>query len=324
MSETLPFYRLFTKDWLHSTRALSAAGKGVLIDVVCLAADCDRRGFLHTDGRPWTQADILKRLTGDPKTNQQALKEVIDEKYLIEQDGVLNYPPMVKDAQLTAVRAEAGSKGGAAKQTPSKPPSKLQANPQAMLRAFVEGKSPSNFEQTNEQTNEQSTSKTEAAPSRAQSSEFRNQNEENRAVADSPIAADDDLTDEQKIRAVYIQAAGIGQPTLNELAKLPLTPHELQKVIKEGQAAKKGPGAIVLNIRAAAEQGTARAAATQEDRELDSKFKAALKRCNSPMSRVRAHFLSEHPHMKEYTGGLLEDLPKFKQWFVKGMEGADA
>ncbi len=115
-----PFFRFFTNDWLSHTRCLGAEARGVLIDVVCLAASCQRRGFLHTGDRAWTPSDIAKRLTGDPAVNQRALNEILAEGVLSQVDGCYCYAPMVEDAEYTATKAEAGAKGGKAKHAASK------------------------------------------------------------------------------------------------------------------------------------------------------------------------------------------------------------
>jgi hypothetical protein len=115
-----PFFRFFTNDWLSHTRCLGAEARGVLIDVVCLAASCERRGFLHTGDRAWTPSDIAKRLTGDPAVNQRALAEILAEGVLSQVDGCYCYAPMVEDAKYTATKADAGAKGGKAKHAASK------------------------------------------------------------------------------------------------------------------------------------------------------------------------------------------------------------
>jgi hypothetical protein len=116
----MPFFRFFTNDWLSHTRCLGAEARGVLIDVVCLAASCERRGFLHTGDRAWTPTDIAKRLTGDPAVNQRALAEILAEGVLSQVGGCYCYAPMVEDAHYTATKAEAGAKGGKEKHRRSK------------------------------------------------------------------------------------------------------------------------------------------------------------------------------------------------------------
>ncbi len=130
-----PSFQFYPGDWLKDPdlRRCSPAARGVWIDVLCLMFECEPRGLLTTNGKPWSVEEVSKILAGASALLEVSLRELIDKGVcdLDPDTGAIMSRRMVRDEALRQERALSGRKGGLAKQTASKPPTKSEAKPQA-------------------------------------------------------------------------------------------------------------------------------------------------------------------------------------------------
>lgn len=105
----------------------SAAARGVWIDILCLMFQSDERGVLVSCGEAWTVEETARALRGDNEVSLSSIQELLRRGVMrSRKDGALYCSRMVRETELSKVRAEAGQIGGLAKakQNASKPPSK--------------------------------------------------------------------------------------------------------------------------------------------------------------------------------------------------------
>ena len=111
----LPSFQFYPGDWMKdpNLRRCSHAAKGVLIDMLCLMFECDRRGYLATAGRPWSDEEIATAVGGDLVATRQTIQELAD-KGVISRDesGAVYSRRIVRDEQIRRARERAGSLGG--------------------------------------------------------------------------------------------------------------------------------------------------------------------------------------------------------------------
>ncbi len=109
----LPWFKFYWIDWLSDSkiRRCSLAARGLLIELLCLMADSEERGYLITGNKPWSNDDIAKAVVGPTETIPKLIEELLKSKAL-ERDsrGALIYPDMAHDASVSAARSKA-SKG---------------------------------------------------------------------------------------------------------------------------------------------------------------------------------------------------------------------
>lgn len=91
----------------------SLAAKGALIEIMCLAFECEKRGVLKTGGVPWTVDEIAFAMGGDKDINITAIEELLALKVLKkDRKNAIFQQRMCKDENLRRIRQAAGSKGG--------------------------------------------------------------------------------------------------------------------------------------------------------------------------------------------------------------------
>jgi hypothetical protein len=342
----LPFFRFHTSDWLAdpAIRGLSMTARAVLIDVICLASQCPRRGWLESGGRPWGPADIAKRLTGDTQTNLEAIAELQREQAIKQIEGVWCYEPMVRDAEkmdresrTSCSRASAGS-AGARTRWGEKPPANSQNGKPIANSWQTDGKDhdkPVANTMTNGMANPSQNDGKAFACARASAlgSEVRSQKSEERAAADlnsgnprgegasdaAPAAAAEDL--EAGERRQILVAARIGEPVLSELVALKIPIKTLVTIMRDAVDRNKGIGVIVQNVRAAGEAHAAEEVQWQQRREEIGGFVAAWRSLDRDgMDRaVRAYNDQQRGGFK-LTRSSAGDSPYFRVWLLKNIE----
>ena len=111
----MPAFQFYPGDWRKDpnlSRA-SLAAKGAMIEIMCLAFECEKRGILKTGSTPWTITEIATAIGGDFETNKSAIQELLDKKILKkDRKNAIFSSRMCKDEKLRKVRQAAGFKGG--------------------------------------------------------------------------------------------------------------------------------------------------------------------------------------------------------------------
>lgn len=76
----LPGFTFYTGDWVKDPdlRRCSKAAKGVWVDMLCLMFECENRGVLATDDRPWSDQEIAGAVGGDIAENLSCIAELLD------------------------------------------------------------------------------------------------------------------------------------------------------------------------------------------------------------------------------------------------------
>lgn len=109
-----PAFQFYPADWRKDVelRSCSISARGLWIDILCIAHECDPYGYLVVNGKPMTAA----KLSGQVGLTVSQCKVLLDE--LIENgvaringEGVIFSKRMVEDEELRNKRAEGGKAG---------------------------------------------------------------------------------------------------------------------------------------------------------------------------------------------------------------------
>lgn len=101
--------------WLSDSelRRCSKRARATWVDLLCLMHDCQEPGVLATNGKPWTDEDIIGALPGSPDENREDLDELISKGVASRNEaGAIICRMMVDRGKLSAVRRESGAAGG--------------------------------------------------------------------------------------------------------------------------------------------------------------------------------------------------------------------
>jgi hypothetical protein len=111
----LPSFQFYPGDWMKDpnlSRA-SLSAKGALVEILCLAFECEKRGVLKTGSHAWTIEEISRAMRGSNDENEKAIRELLVLKVLKkDRKNAIFSSRMCKDEKLRKVRREAGLKGG--------------------------------------------------------------------------------------------------------------------------------------------------------------------------------------------------------------------
>jgi hypothetical protein len=126
--ESLPAIHLYPGDWLRdAVSGCSLAAQGLWLRMMFVAHDSERYGYLEVNGSPMQPRHIAQRCGCELAQYESLLLELTDAGVpSVSDNKALFSRRMVKDANLRAVRAKSGRKGG--KQNGSKRRSKIKAN----------------------------------------------------------------------------------------------------------------------------------------------------------------------------------------------------
>jgi hypothetical protein len=111
----LPSFQFYPGDWMKDPNLSRASlqAKGALIEILCLAFECEKRGVLKTGSHAWSVGEIARAMRGDTAENEKAVRELLEHKVLKKDRKRAIYSSrMCKDEKLRKVRREAGLKGG--------------------------------------------------------------------------------------------------------------------------------------------------------------------------------------------------------------------
>lgn len=135
--DKLPALQFYPGDWMKdpAVRSLSAAARGLWIDMLCLMHESEKRGFLQLTTSKSIEVVHLSRMTGiSPKETRKLLKE-LEEAGVFSRDenGVIYSRRMVKDELFRLSRVENGKLGGRPKQSKKEPTLKPTPEPTGNL-----------------------------------------------------------------------------------------------------------------------------------------------------------------------------------------------
>jgi hypothetical protein len=115
----------------------------------------------------------------------------------------------------------------------------------------------------------------------------------------------------------FLLGAGIGEPVLSELEALRPPVGRVRAIIDAAKRLGKGPGVIVQNVRAEAERAKASVVQQHQAEQSKAEWAAFWGTVAQPQrAALRRYYIKMNPHMSQYTGGPIEDLPKFQKWAV--------
>jgi hypothetical protein len=110
-----PSFQFYPGDWRKDQNLSRASlqAKGALIEVLCLAFECEKRGLLKTGKHAWTIEEIAHAIGGDKIANISAIEELLTLKVLKkDKKNAIFSSRMVRDEKLSKVRRMAGFRGG--------------------------------------------------------------------------------------------------------------------------------------------------------------------------------------------------------------------
>lgn len=135
MADRDSWFKFRPDYWLTDPelRLCSGRARGALIDTMSLMHYSSKYGFLLTNESKADLTQVAKQLVWPAKTYQNAIKELLDNGVL-EQDeqGVIYCPRMVSDREKRERGIEDGKKGGNPKLKPQgvNPPAPKRVNPE--------------------------------------------------------------------------------------------------------------------------------------------------------------------------------------------------
>lgn len=109
-----PAFQFYPADWRKdmALQSCSVAARGLWIDMLCIAHECDPYGHLTVNGKPMTAAQI-GRHTGLTERECARLVAELESAGVVSraEDGALYSRRMVRDEDLRSRRAEGGKAG---------------------------------------------------------------------------------------------------------------------------------------------------------------------------------------------------------------------
>lgn len=145
----LPGFMFYPGDWVKDpdlSRCTKAA-KGMWMDMLCKAFECEERGVFITAGRPWLKNEIAGAVGGDVAANSQMLDELLDRGVAkIDKRGAIFCARMIRDEAIRKLRSEAGQLGG----RPTKYSEHNGVTSKSKTKANIKANSKQNTEYENE------------------------------------------------------------------------------------------------------------------------------------------------------------------------------
>lgn len=140
-----PYLPLYVQDFMTDEKLneCSAESTGVYIRIMCVMHKSEQYGTITLKQKDKQNLSkiknfackLLKQMPYTVDVIERSLQELVEEGVLVIDSDTLFQKRMVKDANLSDIRAFAGSEGGKVKQNASKTPSKIEANTQAKDQA---------------------------------------------------------------------------------------------------------------------------------------------------------------------------------------------
>ncbi|WKB53000.1 hypothetical protein [Eleftheria terrae] len=111
-----PAFQFYPADWRKDVelRSCSVAARGLWIDLMCVAHDCEPYGHLILNGRPMTPAQMAGQVGNiSPAQLKKLLDELIENGVArVTPEGAIYSKRMVDDERVRNARAEGGKAGG--------------------------------------------------------------------------------------------------------------------------------------------------------------------------------------------------------------------
>ena len=127
----LPSFPFYPGDWMKNPnlRRCGHAARGVWMDVLCLAFECDERGVLITAGRPWTTKEVAAAVGGNADVALACIDELLAKGVAkTRADGAVYSKRMVEDE---ARRQRETERKRQQRAIPDDPQAELPAPPRA-------------------------------------------------------------------------------------------------------------------------------------------------------------------------------------------------
>lgn len=124
MSRKLPAFQFYPGDWRKDPNLsrCTHAEKGVWMDMLCIAFECDERGVLISQGTPWTDEEIAGAIGGDQSATLSHIAALLRKGVAKRRnDGAIFSARLVRDESKRAKCSEAGKLGGNPNLTQPKP-----------------------------------------------------------------------------------------------------------------------------------------------------------------------------------------------------------
>lgn len=115
MSRKLPAFQFYPGDWRKDPNLsrCTHAEKGVWMDMLCIAFECDERGVLISQGTPWTDDEIAGAIGGDQSATLSHIAALLRKGVAKRRnDGAIFSARLVRDESKRAKCSEAGKLGG--------------------------------------------------------------------------------------------------------------------------------------------------------------------------------------------------------------------
>jgi len=109
---------------------------------------------------------------------------------------------------------------------------------------------------------------------------------------------------------------GIGRPALTELAAGGLSLETITKICERCRDAGKGVGLMVWELQAAIDAQKATKPLADANRAIIERFRPVWAALGQNRLQAKEAYLTANPALRQYTGGPLEDLPRFQQWVI--------
>ena len=96
----LPAFQFYPGDWMKdpNVRRCSPAARGVWMDMLCLAFECEDRGVLASGDQPWTDAEISAAVTGPTDVVLSCISELLSKGVCARnKSGAIFSKRMVRD-----------------------------------------------------------------------------------------------------------------------------------------------------------------------------------------------------------------------------------
>lgn len=109
-----PAFQFYPADWRKDVelRSCSIAARGLWIDILCIAHECDPYGHLAINGRPMTAAKLAGQVGLTAAQCKTLLDELIENGVArIDGEGVIYSKRMVQDEDVRNRRADGGKAG---------------------------------------------------------------------------------------------------------------------------------------------------------------------------------------------------------------------
>ncbi|MGF6212360.1 hypothetical protein [Comamonas sp. 4034] len=109
-----PSFQFYPADWRKdpALAACSLAARGLWMELLCIAHESERYGFLSINGKAMTPAQLARIVGETPALVTKLLREIEEAGVLSRsEDGIIFSRRMVRDEELRNIRAANGVKG---------------------------------------------------------------------------------------------------------------------------------------------------------------------------------------------------------------------